>query len=110
MSQIAATVPSADAGKDEMRGFSGNDTMYGGTEDDLLLAGDGVDKLHGQDGLDRLYGGLGVDELYGGNQDDKLWDIQTPGLFDCGAGNDGRSAGPPNNGVDNCEYILAAQP
>jgi Ca2+-binding RTX toxin-like protein len=62
----------ADAGSNQLQGWTGDDRLEGRGGDDVLQGGLGNDELYGGDGHDQVYGGAGVDTLQGGAGNDLL--------------------------------------
>jgi Ca2+-binding RTX toxin-like protein len=102
-------------GRDRLRGNRGNDTLLGGKGKDRLKGGAGEDRLLGGKGPDRIVGGGGANQLNmvdgveqgsPGNDVIKARNGQ-PDEIDCGAGDDRVIVDRVEDGVYNCETVVA---
>ncbi len=102
-------------GRDRVRGGSGGDELRGGGERDKLKGGRGSDRLTGGGGTDKLFGGKGRDGF--GVRDGVL--LGSPGddviraqdgsadEIDCADGFDKAFVDDVEDGVYNCEKVIA---
>jgi Ca2+-binding RTX toxin-like protein len=102
-------------GRDRLFGNAGNDTLAGGKGKDKLRSGPGKDILLGGPGNDRMVGGAGPNQL---NMRDGV-EQGSPGNdvidarngvadeIDCGAGNDTVYVDRAEDGVYDCENVIA---
>jgi Ca2+-binding RTX toxin-like protein len=102
-------------GGDRLRGNRGNDTLIGAKGKDRLKGGRGEDRLLGGPGRDRIVGGAGENQLNmvdgveqgsPGNDVIKARNGQ-PDEIDCGAGQDKVVVDRTEDGVYNCEVVVA---
>jgi Ca2+-binding RTX toxin-like protein len=102
-------------GRDRLRGNGGNDTLLGGKGKDRLKGGRGEDRLLGGGGRDRMIGGPnsnqlnmmnGVEQGSPGNDVIKGRNGE-PDEIDCGAGNDKVIVDRVEEGVYDCETVVA---
>jgi Ca2+-binding RTX toxin-like protein len=102
-------------GRDLLRGNGGNDTLRGAKGKDRLKGGRGADRILGGPGRDRIAGGSGsnqlnmVDGVEQGSPGDDLIKARNgePDEIDCGAGNDRVIVDRTEDGVFNCEQVVA---
>jgi Ca2+-binding RTX toxin-like protein len=111
-------------GDDLIKGRKGRDRLFGNAGNDTLLGGKGKDKLRSGPGEDRVSGGPGPDRINGGdgsNQINMLDGVEqgSPGNdvidarngkldeIDCGAGDDTVYVDRAEDGVFNCERVIA---
>ncbi|MDX6633098.1 MAG: hypothetical protein QOG26_1103 [Solirubrobacterales bacterium] len=104
-------------GNDRLFGSDGNDDLYGGSGDDGINGGSGDDRINGGPGNDRLTGGPGHDEF--NMADGAELDAQAvgndviyandgePDSINCGAGDDTAYVDRQEEGVFNCEHVIA---
>ena len=112
------------AGDDLIKGKKGRDRLFGNPGDDTLLGGKGRDRLRGGPGKDIIEGGPGNDRIAGGagrNQLNMVDGVEqgSPGNdvinarngeldeIDCGAGNDTVYVDRAEDGVIDCERVIA---
>jgi len=102
-------------GRDRLKGNKGNDTLLGGKGNDRLRGGPGEDVLSGGQGNDRIAGGPGrnqinmVDGVEQGSPGDDVINARNGELdeIDCGAGNDTVYVDRAEDGVIDCENVVA---
>jgi Ca2+-binding RTX toxin-like protein len=111
-------------GDDLIKGKKGRDRLSGNAGDDTLEGGKGKDKLRGGPGKDILLGGPGNDRMVGGGGANQLnmrdgVEQGSPGNdvidarngvsdeIDCGAGNDTVYVDRAEDGVYDCETVIA---
>jgi Ca2+-binding RTX toxin-like protein len=102
-------------GRDRLFGNAGDDTLEGGKGKDKLRAGPGKDILSGGPGNDRMVGGPGANQLNmrngveQGSPGNDVIDARNDALdeIDCGAGFDTVYVDRAENGVYDCENVIA---
>jgi large repetitive protein len=102
-------------GRDRLFGNGGNDTLVGGKGRDKLRGGPGDDILSGGRGNDRMIGGPGRNELNmvngveQGSPGNDVIDARNGQLdeIDCGAGFDTVYVDRAEDGVIDCERVIA---
>ena len=102
-------------GRDRLRGGRGADSIRGGGERDKLKGGRGEDRLEGGEGTDKLFGGAGRDGfgvrngvLLGSPGDDVVRAQDgSADEIDCADGFDKAFVDEVEDGVYNCEIVIA---
>jgi Ca2+-binding RTX toxin-like protein len=102
-------------GRDRLFGNKGNDTLVGGKARDRLRGGKGADILLGGKGPDRIAGGPGPDQLNmrdgveQGSPGNDVINARNGQLdeIDCGAGDDTVYVDREEDGVYDCERVIA---